>query len=346
MPSASAIRLQIESALAHRIPSALTPIARSIRPVSPTGVSAVDELLDGGLPLGAISEFAGPESSGRSALALSFVARMTNRGSVAAWVDASDTLDPESAAAAGVDLDRVLWVRCGVTAAKPRAAAPYRFALPDKYMVPAPAIKGLYGGGCGGHPRGEVKGLAAAVSGFLVPEAIALRDDELERRAKNERAAAAPPAPPALQAKSSAGVRGARPWSRIEQALRVTDLLLQAGGFSAIVLDFGSIAPEFAARVPLATWFRYRAAAERTQASLLLLTQYGCAKSSAELLLRFKPACARQDEATIFSGMECSVDVDRRNFAQAATNVIPMRKPPQRETGAGWRSQAAWAGAR
>ena len=63
-----------------------------------------------------------------------------------------------------------------------------------------------------------------------------------------------------------------RPWARIEQALRVTDLLLQAGGFSAIVLDLGGIAPEFAARVPLATWFRYRAAAERTQASLLLLT--------------------------------------------------------------------------
>ena len=57
-----------------------------------------------------------------------------------------------------------------------------------------------------------------------------------------------------------------KPWARIEQALRVTDLLLQAGGFSAIVLDMASIAPEYVSRVPLATWFRYRAAAERTQA--------------------------------------------------------------------------------
>src|SRR5579863_10416038 len=67
------------------------------------------------------------------------------------------------------------------------------------------------------------------------------------------------------------------------------DLLLQAGGFSAIVLDMAGIAPEHAARVPLATWFRYRAAVERTRASLLLLTQHSCAKSSAELLLRFGP---------------------------------------------------------
>ena len=75
-------------------------------------------------------------------------------------------------------------------------------------------------------------------------------------------------------------VRAAKPWLRIEQALRVTDLLLQAGGFSAIVLDMASIAPEYVTRVPLATWFRYRAAAERTQASVLLLTQHACATSS------------------------------------------------------------------
>ncbi len=52
-------------------------------------------------------------------------------------------------------------------------------------------------------------------------------------------------------------------WSRLEQGLRVTDLLLQAGGFSCIVLDMGSLNAEYALRVPLATWFRFRAAAER-----------------------------------------------------------------------------------
>ena len=118
MPSASTLRLQIEKALAARIPSALTPVPRIIRPVSSTGVEAVNELLQGGLPLGAISEFVGPECSGRTSLALSFIAQVTRTGSVCAWVDAGDALQPESAAAAGVDLERLLWVRCGVALAR------------------------------------------------------------------------------------------------------------------------------------------------------------------------------------------------------------------------------------
>jgi hypothetical protein len=83
--------------------------------------------------------------------------------------------------------------------------------------------------------------------------------------------------------KTKPQVKDAKPWARIAQALRAADLLLQAGGVSAIVLDMAGIAPEHAARVPLATWFRYRAALERTRTSLLLLTQHSCAKSSAEL---------------------------------------------------------------
>lgn len=67
-----------------------------------------------------------------------------------------------------------------------------------------------------------------------------------------------------------------KPWKRIDQALRATDLLLQGGGFSPLVLDIEGFAAEYVSRVPLATWFRYRAAAERTQSSILLLTQYSC----------------------------------------------------------------------
>jgi len=148
----------------------------------------------------------------------------------------------------------------------------------------------------------------------------------------------------ALQA--NARMRPAKPWERIEQALRVSDLLLQAGGFRAIVLDMASIAPEHVSRVPLATWFRYRAAAERTQASLLLLTQHSCAKSGGELLLRFQAGEPRRDEATVFTGIEHRLEVERRRFTQAPTNVVPMRKPPQSATMAHWRSQSAWAGAR
>jgi recombination protein RecA len=55
IPKASIVRLQIESALAHRIPSALTLRPRIIRPVAPKGIAAVDKLMDGGLPIGALT---------------------------------------------------------------------------------------------------------------------------------------------------------------------------------------------------------------------------------------------------------------------------------------------------
>jgi hypothetical protein len=135
-------------------------------------------------------------------------------------------------------------------------------------------------------------------------------------------------------------------WAQLDQALRATDLVLQAGGFSAVVLDLGGLTPEFASRVPLATWFRYRAAAEKTQASLLLLAQYGCAKSSAELSLRLEPGDALRDESTLFTGMAHSVEVVRRRFTGAADNVVPLRKPPQRANAANWQSRAAWAAVR
>jgi recombination protein RecA len=95
----------------------------------------------------------------------------------------------------------------------------------------------------------------------------------------------------------------------------------------------------------MATWFRYRAAAERTQASVILLTQYPCAKSSGELLLRFQPGAVRRDEATIFSGIEHRTEIDRHRFAPE-TNVIPLRKPPESVRSAQWRSQTTWAGPR
>lgn len=335
MPSASALRLQIEAALAQLIPSALTPMARAVRPVAATGVAAVDALLDGGLPVGAITEMAGPESSGRTSLTLSFLAGLTRQGSVCAWVDVCDGLDPESAAAAGADLARLLWVRCGVAAAKPRPAGE-DFHLPQACLTPPTAKKGLHGGGFGPHPRTEGKGMAGAVGAFLRRES---REDT-----QPERAAPAPVSAPLTP--HAPFSRPGKPWNRMEQALRAADLLLQAGGFAAIVLDMGSLAPQHALRVPLATWFRFRAAAERTRASLLLLTQQPCAKSSGELLLHFQPGTPRDDEATVFAGMAHRVEVERRRFTQQASNVVPMRKPPQKETGAQWRTQSPWAGAR
>jgi recombination protein RecA len=113
MSSASAIRLRVESALANKIPSALTPVAKMVRPVVSSGIEPLDAVLRGGFPVGALSEVTGRECSGRTSLAHSFVARVIENGKVAAWIDVSDTFDPASAAAAGIDLRRLLWVLRG-----------------------------------------------------------------------------------------------------------------------------------------------------------------------------------------------------------------------------------------
>ena len=344
MTSAAIVRRQIEAALENKIPSALTPAPKILSAVHPTGIEALDELLMGGLPQGALSEFIGPECSGRTSIALSFLARMTREERVCAWIDVSNALDPVSAAAAGVDLQRLLWLRCGVTPAHAQGGS-YKFELPEKYLVAPAAKKGLHGGGFGRHPQKEAKGLSNAVGGLLQPEAMTPRCAEPQPRARSSQEIFES-SPLQMQKAARRSCTPSKPWPRLEQALRSADLLLQAGGFSAIVLDMGSLAPEFVSRVPLATWYRYRAAAERTQSSILLLTQYACANSSAELVLHLHAAEPICDEPTIFSGIQPRVEVMRQRYPQVASNVVPMRKRSQCEEGATWQSRTVWAGRR
>lgn len=115
MSTANALRLKIEHALEAKFPGALTPAPRAICEVAPTGIEAIDQLLDGGIPVGAISELTGPVFSGRTTLALAYAARRTEQERVCAWVDVCDAFDPESAAASGVILSQLLWVRCSDT---------------------------------------------------------------------------------------------------------------------------------------------------------------------------------------------------------------------------------------
>src|SRR5579863_5240705 len=94
----------------------LTPASRlTIRPVPEmvtSGIPALDALA-GGLPRGCLTEIYGSSSSGRTSVMLAALAAATRRGEYCALIDASDALDPQSVAAAGIDLDRLLWVRCG-----------------------------------------------------------------------------------------------------------------------------------------------------------------------------------------------------------------------------------------
>jgi hypothetical protein len=76
----------------------------------------------------------------------------------------------------------------------------------------------------------------------------------------------------------------------IEQALRSTELLLQAGGFGFIALDLSDIAPQTVRYVPLSAWFRFRRAVEDTPAIFCLLDQEPTAKTCASLVLRVEAA--------------------------------------------------------
>ena len=75
----------------------------------PTGSLMLDAALGvGGVPKGRIIEIYGPESSGKTTLALHIVAQAQKRGGEVAFVDAEHALDPDYAAAIGVDIDSML----------------------------------------------------------------------------------------------------------------------------------------------------------------------------------------------------------------------------------------------
>ena len=110
----------------------LTPASRlEIRPAPEmvtSGIPALDALA-GGLPRGCLTEIYGPASSGRTSVMLAALASATRRGEYCALIDASDALDPQSVAAAGIDLDRLLWVRCGEESRNPNSV-PARMGAP------------------------------------------------------------------------------------------------------------------------------------------------------------------------------------------------------------------------
>jgi recombination protein RecA len=73
-----------------------------------TGALTLDLALGGGLPKGRVIEIYGPESSGKTTLALHAVAEVQRGGGVAAYVDAEHALDPSYSAALGVDIANLL----------------------------------------------------------------------------------------------------------------------------------------------------------------------------------------------------------------------------------------------
>jgi hypothetical protein len=198
----------------------VTPASRlEVRPAPPMVSSGVREIdaLTGGLPRGCLTEVCGPASSGRTSVLLAVLAAATQRREVCALVDVSDAFNPCSAAAAGVNFERVLWVRCG---GLQKSGSPKR------------------------HPSASLR---------------AGSDTE-----KNNEKIEKP----------------------VEQALRVTDLLLQSGGFGLVIIDLGDTPLKMARRIPLTSWFRFQRAVEHTPTVLFVISQVPCAQTCASLLLK------------------------------------------------------------
>lgn len=154
-----------------------------------TGIEVIDQLTEGGIPRGTMTEICGAESTGRTALMIALLGQATRRGECCAWIDTAGAFDPASAVEAGVDLDRVLWVNCGGNA---------------------------------------------------------------------------------------------------QHALKSTDLLIQGGGFGLVVLDLADTAEDVARRIPLASWFRLRHAAERTGAALVAVERQVNARSCSALQVEMR----------------------------------------------------------
>jgi len=97
--------------LAPVVPASRLDVCPAPEMVS-SGIPQLD-LLTGGIPRGCLTEIRGLASSGRTSVVLFALACATQRGEVCALVDTGDTFDPASAAAAGMEMSRLLWVRCG-----------------------------------------------------------------------------------------------------------------------------------------------------------------------------------------------------------------------------------------
>jgi hypothetical protein len=274
--NSAAVRATVEARLATRFPNALRFQPPAPSECVPSGVAELD-CVTGGLPRGAVTEFfsrpldvfsprpvvnsvgrsgyavkkcmdAAPLSSGCTSVMLAALAEATGtRKESCVLIDASNAFDPASAEAAGVDLQRLLWVRCSGTK-----------------------------------------------------------------------------------------------FSNLEQVLKTTDLLLQAGGFGMVIVDLNDIPPSIARKIPLATWFRFRRAVENTNTALLVFEQEPYAKSCASLAVGIQQSSvvgrwssvsleqqsaintqhsSQPSHARLLSGMDIAIEVVRSSVERRLGSV-------------------------
>ena len=109
---ASSAVFKLESLLeARKLDRTLARQDAESTPVQSTGIVGLDAAMEGGWRQGEVSEIVGPRSSGRTSLLVATMAAATAGGGIVGLVDTVDRFDPAGASLAGVDLERVLWVR-------------------------------------------------------------------------------------------------------------------------------------------------------------------------------------------------------------------------------------------
>jgi hypothetical protein len=84
----------------------------------------------------------------------------------------------------------------------------------------------------------------------------------------------------------------------VEQALRVTDLLLQSSGFGLVAIDLGDTPLKWARRIPLASWFRFQRAVEKTSTVLFVVTPAPCAQTCATLAMKLSAVSSQRSADT------------------------------------------------
>lgn len=324
---------------------------RSAVELQPSGVRELDAVLGGGFPRGSLVELCGNASSGRTSLAFSLLAQATERQEACAFVDVSDSLDPLSLAAAGVELSRLLWIRCGESEGRePDLTMSSYFGPAGKEIEntrrPNPGAKRPMHVSGWKHPRELMRGVEQAIPLVMgnrsaasslkpIPTVARCAGEQGERDREPPRRGIRSPRPmPKLENAPLHEVRvpakTLKPWKRLEQALKTTDLLLHAGGWGVVVVDLGGISWVDARRINLSMWFRFRRAIENTPTTLLLLGEESCAKSCASLVLR----CQRKTDnwnraaakvptgATTLEGFEVQGEVSRsRAVSQSADSA-------------------------
>jgi hypothetical protein len=228
-----------------------------------SGVAELD-VITGGIPCGCITVICGAASSGKTSALLAALAKNTQDEGNCVLIDASDSFDPKSGLAAGINFSRLLWVRCSGDSSPTVTRRSSRFAHDQE-----PRAKSR-------EPRanGQRRLLAC-------PEQSEGTNDE--QPTTNDR-------------RPTTGAE-----FRLDQVLKTTDLILQSGGFGLVVLDLGGIPGKFVRRIPLASWFRFQRAVEHTKTALLVISEFSCAPTCAALVLELQFSVA-SSQLSVASG--------------------------------------------